>query len=199
MKFKPIYLYGIVILIAVVTVIILTQFSDQEKVSENIVNKKMPDDNIHKKLGHGMMQNPAGGMVTEEVKQKLASMKKNLEKNPDDTLMIREYADLLITANQPSEAHEYYEKIIAKDKSRKDIYFTITYIYYHQRNFQKAEQLTREMYSLFPDDPMVCYNLGASEIRKGNKEKAKEIWNKLIKDHPTDTISVLAKRSLERL
>ena len=59
MKFKPLYLYGIVTIIAVATVIILTQFSDDEKPSENIVNKEMPDDNIHKKLGHGMMQNPA--------------------------------------------------------------------------------------------------------------------------------------------
>lgn len=199
MKFKPIYLYGIVILIAVVTVIILTQFSDQEKVFDNIVNKKMPDDNIHKRLGHGMMQNPAGGLVTEEIKKKLASMKKDVDENPNDTLKVREYADMLLTAHQPDDALEYYKRIIAKDKSRKDIYFTMTYIYYHQKNFQQAELITREMYNLFPDDPMVCYNLGASEIRKGNKEKAKEIWNKLIREHPTDTIAVLAKKSLEKL
>lgn len=199
MKFKPLYLYGIAAIIAVATVIILTQFSDNGKPSENILNKKMPDDNIHKKLGHGMMQNPANKEVTEEVKQKLVALKKEIDTNPNDTLKLREYADLLLTAHQPGEAIEYYEKIIAKDKSRKDIYFTITYIYYNMRNFQKAEQLTKEMYELFPDDPMVCYNLGASEIRKGNKEKAREIWNKLIKDHPTDTISVLAKKSLERL
>ena len=199
MKFKPLYLYGIVTIIAVATVIILTQFSDDEKPSENIVNKEMPDDNIHKKLGHGMMQNPANKEVTEEVKQKLVALKKEIDTNPNDTLKLREYADLLLTAHQPGEAIEYYEKIIAKDKSRKDIYFTITYIYYNMRNFQKAEQLTKEMYELFPDDPMVYYNLGASEIRKGNKEKAREIWNKLIQDHPTDSIAVLAKKSLERL
>ncbi len=199
MKFRPIYLYGIVILIAAATVTILTLLSEDGKGSDNVLNRKMPDDNIHKKRGHGMMQNPAAEEVSEEIKQKLVSVKKEIDENPDDTLKIREYADLLLTAHQPAEAIEYYEKIITKDKSRKDIYFTITRIYYTQRNFQKAEQFTNEMYNLFPDDPMVCYNLGAAEIRKGNKEKAKEIWTKLIKDHPTDSISVLAKKSLDKL
>jgi tetratricopeptide (TPR) repeat protein len=199
MKFKPIYLYGLVIIIAVVTLIIVIQSSDEGTKTDNMTNKQMPDDNVHKNLGHGMMQNPSGANVSEEVKQKLDSMKKEVELNPTDTVKIREYADLLAAAHRPDEAISYYERIIEKDKTRKDIYFAITFVYYNQKDLVKAEEVTREMSRLFPDDAMVNYNLGAIEATKGNKEKAREIWNKLIKDYPNDKTSELAKNSLNRL
>lgn len=199
MKFKPVYLYILVIIIAAVTLLIVTQSSEVENATDNITSKQMPDDNVHKNLGHGMMQNPSGSNVSEEVKQKLDSMKKEVELNPTDTLKIREYADLLAAAHRSDEAISYYQKIIEKDKSRKDIYFSITFVYYNQKNLVKAEEVTREMSKIFPDDPMVNYNLGAIEATKGNKEKAREIWNKLIKDHPNDKTSELAKNSLNRL
>lgn len=199
MKFKPIYLYGLVIIIAVVTLIIVIQSSVEGTKTDNMTNKQMPDDNVHKNLGHGMMQNPSGANVSEEVKQKLDSMKKEVELNPTDTVKIREYADLLAAAHRPDEAISYYERIIEKDKTRKDIYFAITFVYYNQKDLVKAEEVTREMSRLFPDDAMVNYNLGAIEATKGNKEKAREIWNKLIKDYPNDKTSELAKNSLNRL
>jgi len=199
MKFKPIYLYGLVIIIAVVTLIIVIQSSDEGTKTDNMTNKQMPDDNVHKNLGHGMMQNPSGANVSEEVKQKLDSMKKEVELNPTDTVKIREYADLLAAAHRPDEAISYYERIIEKDKTRKDIYFAITFVYYNQKDLVKAEEVTREMSRLYPDDAMVNYNLGAIEATKGNKEKAREIWNKLIKDYPNDKTSELAKNSLNRL
>lgn len=199
MKFKPIYLYGLVVIIAVVTLIIVTQSSDEGTKTDNMTNKQMPDDNVHKNLGRGMMQNPSGANVSEEVKQKLDSMKKEVELNPTDTVKIREYADLLAAAHRPDEAISYYERIIEKDKTRKDIYFAITFVYYNQKDLVKAEEVTREMSRLFPDDAMVNYNLGAIEATKGNKEKAREIWNKLIKDYPNDKTSELAKNSLNRL
>lgn len=199
MKFKPIYLYGLVVIIAVVTLIIVTQSSDEGTKTDNVTNEQMPDDNIHKNLGHGMMQNPTGANVSEEVRQKLDLMKKEVESNPTDTIKIREYADLLAAAHRPDEAISFYERIIEKDKSRKDIYFAITFVYYNQKNLVKAEEVTREMSRLFPDDAMVNYNLGAIEATKGNKDKAREIWNKLIKDYPNDKTSELAKNSLNRL
>lgn len=199
MKFKPIYLYGLVVIIAVVTLIIVTQSSDEGTKTDNVTNEQMPDDNIHKNLGHGMMQNPTGANVSEEVRQKLDLMKKEVESNPTDTIKIREYADLLAAAHRPDEAISYYERIIEKDKTRKDIYFAITFVYYNQKDLVKAEEVTREMSRLFPDDAMVNYNLGAIEATKGNKEKAREIWNKLIKDYPNDKTSELAKNSLNRL
>ncbi len=55
------------------------------------------------------------------------------------------------------------------------------------------------MQKLFPNDPMVVYNVGAIEATKGNKEKAREIWTRLIKDFPSNKTAELAKNSLKKL
>jgi tetratricopeptide (TPR) repeat protein len=159
----------------------------------------MPADDIHKKFNDGMSQNPSGSNVSEEVKHKIEVMKKLVDENPTDTLKMREYADFLAAAHKSEEALLYYQKILNKDKKRKDIYFSMTFIYYNKRDLAKAEEITYQMLKLFPDDPMVNYNIGAIEATKGNKDKAREIWTKIIKDNPNDPTSELAKNSLNKL
>ncbi len=199
MKFKPMYLYGIVALIAIVTLIIVSQTSSDEKTNIDIINKEMPRDNVHQNLNNGMMQDPSGSNVSEEVKHKIEVMKKDVDANLNDTLKIREYADFLAAAHKPEEALVYYQKIIDKDKTRKDVFFAITFVHYTKGDFVKAEEVTLQMLQLFPGDPMVRYNWGAIEATKGNKEKAREIWTKLIKDNPDDKTSELARGSLNKL
>ncbi len=199
MKLKPIYLYGIVAAIAIITLIVVSQTTNDEKVLGDISNKDMPMDNVHKNLNKGIMENPTGENVSEEVKHKLDVMKKDVDANPDDTLKIREYADFLAAAHRPDEALVYYQKLLNKDKSRKDIYFAVTFIYYNQKNLTKAEEITKQMSKLFPNDPMVLYNLGAIEATKGNKDKARTHWNELIERYPNDKTTELAKSSLTKL
>ena len=199
MKFKPMYFYGIVALIAIVTLIIVSQTSSDEKTNIDITNKEMPRDNVHQNLNNGMMQDPSGSNVSEEVKHKIEVMKKDVDANLNDTLKIREYADFLAAAHKPEEALVYYQKIIDKDKTRKDVFFAITFVHYTKGDFVKAEEVTLKMMQLFPGDPMVRYNWGAIEATKGNKEKAREIWTKLIKDNPDDKTSELARGSLNKL
>lgn len=198
MKLKPIYLYGIVALIAIVTLIIVSQIRSDEKTNIDIKNKEMPRDNVHQNLNNGMMNNPSGTNVAEEIKQKIADLKKYVEANPKDTLKMREYADFL-AAHNPDEALKYYQKILNVDKNRKDVYFGITFVYYNQGNLKKAEEVTRNMLLQFPDDPMVNYNIGAIEATKGNKEEAREIWTRIIEKYPNDKTAELAKNSLNKL
>ena len=186
-------------LAVVVILLVFTQTGKEEKLNVDITNKQMPMDNVHKNLTNGSMNNPNIAKISEEVKQKLEALKKDVEANPKDTLKMREYAKLLVVAHQPEEALVYYKKILEKDKSRKDIYFAMTFVYYSTRNLAKAEEVTLQMQKLFPNDPMVNYNVGVIEVNKGNKGKAREIWTKLIKDFPTDKTAELAKNSLKKL
>lgn len=199
MKFKPIYFYGIIAVAVVIILFVVSQTSNSENVNADITNKQMPMDDVHKNFNNGGMQNPTSSNVTEEVKHKIEVMKKDVEANPNDTLKMREYADFLAAAHKPDEALLYYQKIIDKDKKRKDIYFAITFVHYSKGNLAKAEEVTRTMLQIFPGDPMAIYNLGAIEATKGNKEKAREIWTKLIKDNPNDETAELAKNSLNKL
>lgn len=199
MKFKPIYLYGILVAAIVVILLVVAPSDSEVKTNNDITNKQMPNDDVHKNMNQGMMDNPSGSNVSEEVKHKIEVMKKDVEANPNDTLKMREYADFLAAAHRPEEALIYYQKVLAKDQSRKDVYFAITFVYYNQGNLLKAEEITRQMLKLFPNDPMVNYNVGAIEATKGNKEKARQIWNKLIMDFPNDQTAELAKNSLNKL
>ena len=50
MKFKPIYLYGIIAIAVVVILIIVSQTNNNEKTNVDITNKEMPIDDVHRKL-----------------------------------------------------------------------------------------------------------------------------------------------------
>lgn len=199
MKFKPIYLYGFILLAVITTLIVISRSnSSKETVKGDITQKQMPQDDVHKNLGT-QQQYPTGATVNQEVFKKLEVMKKLADAKPTDTLKIREYADFLSAAHKPDEAIRYYEKILSIDKKRKDIYLSITLDYYNLNKLDKAEEVTRRMLQIFPNDPMANYNIGAIEATKGNKEKAREIWNKLINNNPADKISELAKSSMSKL
>ncbi|MGQ9644599.1 MAG: tetratricopeptide repeat protein [Ignavibacterium sp.] len=46
---------------------------------------------------------------------------------------------------------------------------------------------------------MARYNLGAIEATRGNDEKARQIWNKLIQDDPKSETAELARNALTML
>lgn len=200
MKIKPIYIYGAIF---VLVAIILFFISDSDStVALKPVDKsqtKMPQDDFHKNLGNRQQQTPNSQNVNEEVIKKLESLKLLADAKPSDTLKIKEYADFLSAAHKPEEAIKYYKKILTIDKNRKDIYLAITYDYFNQKKFDEAEKIILNMIELFPDDPIATYNLGAIEATKGNKEKAREIWLRLISIHPNDETSKLAKKSINEL
>lgn len=200
MKLKPIYIYAIVFITAVIFLFVISESGTNKGASDvDITNKDMPNDDIHQNLNKSMQQSPSSSNVTTEFKTKLEQMKKRVNDNPHDTLKIREYADFLTAAHKSNEALKYYELILSKDKNRKDILFSITYIHYNNGNLNKAEEVTTQILQLFPNDPMADYNLGAINATRGNKVKAQEIWTKLIKDFPNTETAVLGQNSLKKL
>lgn len=199
MKFKLIYLYGIIFIAVMVTLIIISKSNPSKKSDkENVISIQKPKDDLSNSLGI-QNQNPSSANVSKEVFEKLDRMKKLADAKPPDTLRVREYADFLAAAHQPDEAIKYYEKILTVDKKRKDIYLAITLIYYNQSKLDKAEEITNQILKLFPKDAMATYNLGAIEATKGNKVKAREIWEKLIASDPDNETAILAKNSIDRI
>jgi tetratricopeptide (TPR) repeat protein len=200
MKLKPIYIYATVFIITIIFLFVISDSGSNKNLNNvDITNKEMPKDDIHQNLNKSMQQSPNSSNVTSEFKTKLEGMKKNVDDNPNDTLKIREYADFLTAAHKSDEALKYYELILSIDKNRKDILFSITYIHYSNGNLNKAEEVTKNILQLFPNDPMADYNLGAINATRGNKVKAREIWTKLIKDFPNTETAILAQNSLKKL
>jgi tetratricopeptide (TPR) repeat protein len=196
-KFKIIYLYGF-IFITVILVLIITSHSGSNISTDksSIRSEEIPQDSIHQNLG---METPSSSIVNKDVIIKLKEMKILANALPIDTMKNREYADFLVAAHKPAEAVNYYYKILKIDNKRKDILLSLTQAYYIKNDLDSAENITRKILQIFPGDQQATYNLGAIEATKGNKDKAREIWNQLIIDHPNTETAELAKEALNKL
>lgn len=200
MKFKPIYLYG---LIAIVAIIVLIIVSVQENSNPNEVSisndSTMPDDDVHKQLKSQMNNSPGKENVSEEYNKKLADLKDAVDKNPDDTLAMRNYADFLSASHKMNEAIPYYEKILVINPKRADIYFSLALIYYNKQDLLKCEEVNNKVLSFDPKNQMALYNLGAIAATQGKKEKAKEFWNRVISINSDSETGKLAQESISKL
>jgi cytochrome c-type biogenesis protein CcmH/NrfG len=194
MKLKPIYIYSGVIVLAIIFLVFFTT-TDNSNVPESIQSNQMPNDDIHK----GLQQPPGKSNVSSEVKRHLEVLKKAVEKNPKDTLKMREYADFLAAAHQPDEAVTYYNNILKVNPKRSDILFSLAYIYFNKKDYNKAEDLVNKILLYEPDNTEAIYNLGAIAASNGDKVKARTQWEKLIRDYPGSKASKLAESSLKKL
>ena len=126
-------------------------------------------------------------------------LKKKADEDPKDTLAIREYADMLAAAHKPEEAITYYNRILDLNPARKDILFSLAFLYYNKKDYLNAEKVTNRVFLYDKDNLQARYNLGAIAAANGDNEKAKLIWNKLIKEHPNTDEAKLAQSSLSKL
>lgn len=196
---KPIYIYlfGIIIAIAAFFVISSNNSTDKNLPLNNIANKEMPQDSIHKALMNG--EKPGKDNVMASVMKRMEKLKKAVEENPRDTVKLKQYADFLAVAHQPEESLIYYNKILKINPKRVDILFSEAYLKYSTQKYDDAENILNKIISIDKTNLKAYYNLGAIEVTKGNKTKAKEIWSKLAKEHPGTEIGKLAKQSLSKI
>jgi len=194
MKIKPLYIYGILIGAALV---VLLFFTTRDNGSKDIVNEQMPQDDVHRQFKND--QPPDRSNVSPQFYQELEELRKEVEKNPDDTTKLKEYADYLTAAHQFDSAVPLYEQVLSKNPRRTDIYFALTFIYFNKKDFNKAEEVTNKVLSYDKNNLQAQYNLGAIAATMGNNEKAKEIWTKLYEQHPDTREANLAKDGLAKL
>lgn len=197
MKIKPLYIYLILFAAFVVGIVIFSNLNSDREIQDEI-SQQMPDDDIHKGMGEeGDM--PSGSNVTEDARKRLEEFKASYEKNPDDTLKAREYADILKMAHQNDKAIELYEKILEKDSKRIDLLLELTFLYFNNGNLAKAEELTNTILKIEKNNELAIYNSGAIAASKGDNQKAKSIWEGLAKKFPDTDIARIAKQSIMQL
>ena len=200
MKFKAIYLYGI-IAIAAIAVLIIVGIQDSSNPGEPPVtdNQIMPDDDVHKQLKNQGSTSPGKENVSEEYKKKLAGLKEAVDNNPSDTLAMREYADFLSASHKMNEAIPYYQKILEINPKRSDIYFSLAVVYFNKQDYKKCEDENNKVLTFDPKNQMALYNLGAIAATQGKKDKAKKFWNEVISINAQSETGKLAQESLGKL
>jgi len=200
MKLKLLYVYPAVIILTIVILLLTTNYEKTPTTLQNdVVNKEMPNDEVHKGLDNPASIPPNKQNVSSTVFEHLEELRKEAEKNPNDTLKLREYADFLAAAHRTDEAISCYEKILKIDPKKKDILFTLSFIYNNKRDFENAESLTNKILQIDPKDNQALYNLGAINASRGDKDKAREIWERILKEYPNSPSADLVKSALAKL
>lgn len=197
MKFRPVYIY-LILFIAFIVGIVIFSNSGINPDSTSQMSQQMPEDDIHRGIG-GNSEMPSGSNVTSDARQRMEEYKAKFEKNPEDTLNAREFADLLKMAHQQDKAIEIYEGILSKDSKRIDILLELTFLYFNLGEIDKAEKYTSEILKIDKDHMLGLYNSGAISASKGDNSKAKVIWQGLVKKYPNSEISQIAEQSLIQL
>ena len=202
-KFRVKYIY-IIFLVAAISVLIIVAQSTGTKLIHNgppmeTVNKQMPEDETHKGLQNRVTPIPSKENVSENFKHEIMALKKAIDESPNDTAALKGYAELLVASHKPAEAIPLYDRILMKYPKRTDVLFSLSFIYFNNGNFRKAEEETKKILSYDKKNIQAQYNLGAIAASRGNSEEARHIWTKLLNDYPNSELSEMAKGSLNKL
>ena len=204
MKFKMMYVYLIFFAVAVTVLIMFVQNSGSSNGKKviaptDIANKQMPADELHKGLNNPTTPPPTKENVSEGFIHEINALKKEYDKNPNDTTILRKYADLLAASHKQDESVPLYEKILKKNPKRSDILFSLSFIYFNKGDFFRAEEMTKKILIIDKNNTQALYNIGAIAASKGDSQKAREVWTKLVADFPNSESTGLAKESLSKL
>ncbi|MBI1938737.1 MAG: tetratricopeptide repeat protein [Ignavibacteriales bacterium] len=195
MKVKPIYIYLVIFAAFVIGVVIFSSTGGSEKEASGT----MPNDEIHKGISGDGSESPSKSNVMETAKKKLEELKIAYEKNPDDTLKAREYADMLTMAHRSDKAIELYQKILKVDAKRIDAMIQLTFLFYNKGDLDKAEEHTNMVLKIDKNHQLGLFNLGAVAQAKGDNAKAKKIWQDIIKKFPQSEVARIAEESIKQL
>jgi tetratricopeptide (TPR) repeat protein len=200
MKFKPIYIYLGVFLVFVLAIVFFSGVAKESNSAGTIAEgAQMPDDDIHggmRSRGNGDM--PSKDNVMKEATEKMNALKLEVEKNPNDTSKVREYADMMAVHN-PEEAIKLYQRIIKIDPKRVDILLQLTFTYYNMGNLDKAVEFNDRVLSVDKNNLYAQYNLGGLAQAKGDNKKAIAIWKELAKKNPNTEVAHIAEQAAKQL
>ncbi|MFH1196818.1 MAG: tetratricopeptide repeat protein [bacterium] len=199
MKIKPLYIYITGFILIIVLLVVFTSGGDKPVDGKTAMEKQMPDDDVHKGMNMDGNDQPSKSNVIEAARQRMDSLRLEFEKNPDDTVTVKRYAEMLSAGHQPDKALELLQSILKKDSKRVDILLAVTFVYYNQRDFQKAEEYTNKVLAIDKNHHEANYNLGAIAAAKGENDRAKRIWQDVIKKYPGTDVAKLAESSLQQL
>ncbi|MDF1611542.1 MAG: tetratricopeptide repeat protein [Stygiobacter sp.] len=201
MKLKPIYIYLTIFVVFIISIVLFSNSTKKSNLIDNQqMNGQMPEDDVHKNLkSQGNGDAPSASNVMKEAIERMNKLKEEVNKNPNDTLKLREYADMLTLAHKPDEAIEYYSKILKFDPKRIDVLLQLTYVHFNKGDLDKALEYTNKALQVDKNNLIANYNLGAVLNAKGDKRQAILIWKNLAQKYPNTDVGHIAKESAKQL
>jgi len=194
-------MYGIIFVI-IIAAIVFTSSNDKEgltAMSNPQGEAEMPNDAVHQGMGSGNNAGPSKSNVREDFWSKMDQYKADIEANPNDTLAMKNYAQMLGMSHQTEQAIELYEKILSIDPNRTDILLAEGLAFYNDQNYQMAEVVTKKIIALDDKNLEAKYNLGVIAASQGKNEDAIKIWKELEEKYPNEEVGKLSTNALVQI
>jgi len=194
-------MYGIIFVI-IIAAIVFTSSNNKEEltaVSNPQGEMGIPNDAVHQGMGGVNNDGPSKSNVREDFWAKMDKYKADLEANPNDTLAMRNYAQMLGMSHQTEQAIELYEKILAIDPNRMDILLAEGLAFYNDQNYQMAEVVTKRIIAKDDKNLEAKYNLGVIAAAQGKDVDAIKIWKELAEKYPNEEVGKLSSNALVQI
>ena len=191
-------MYGIIFVLIIAAIVFTSSNNKEEFTATSNPQGEMPQDAIHQGMGE-VKDGPSKSNVREDFWAKMDKYKSDLEANPDDTLAMKNYAQMLGMSHQTEQAIELYEKILAIDPNRMDILLAEGLAFYNDQNFQMAEVVTKKIIALDNNNLEAKYNLGVIAAAQGKDKDAIKIWRELAEKYPNEEVGKLSTNALEQI
>jgi tetratricopeptide (TPR) repeat protein/predicted RNA-binding Zn-ribbon protein involved in translation (DUF1610 family) len=128
---------------------------------------------------------------------KINELKSLIDKNPNDSNLILELANLRFDAGFFEEAAKNYQQYLSIQPKNPDARIDMAVCFYNLQQFDRAEAEVLEALKFSPKHQTGYLNLGVIYLAKQNMEKAKEWFNKAVELNPNSDIGKKAKSLLQ--
>ncbi len=126
-----------------------------------------------------------GPPLTAEQGEQIAALEAQTRQNPEDIEALTSLGHLYFDTDQPVKAIEVYEKSLALDDTRPDVWTDLGVMYRRNGNPQKAVETFEKALQLKPDHQIALFNRGVVLMHDLNDPAgAIKSWEELVRINP---------------
>jgi Flp pilus assembly protein TadD len=103
------------------------------------------------------------------------------ESDTSDVLM---YARMLLAAHQADKALPLLQRYSRSTPRNVDVLLDLSIAWHDTGNTGKAEEVTRSILKIQPDNARALFNLGVLASEAGRNDEARKLWREVIDKHP---------------
>ena len=119
----------------------------------------------------------------------LAYYQRRLADSPEDPMVNYHLGQIYADNAEWRRAEFHFTQAMAGDQSFLDAYLGRLTALIEQRRYQDAIATALGTLQLFPGHPKVMHNLAVAYYHNGNIAEARDIWTRILKDHPDDQLA----------
>ncbi|KAA3662339.1 MAG: zinc-ribbon domain-containing protein [Calditrichaeota bacterium] len=127
------------------------------------------------------------------------SLKLVLEENPDDTTALEKLGTYYEIAGKFSDARNYFTQLQRLHPDNNETAMRVANTYYAEKNYLAAIQEIEKVLERAPNDLLALYNHGLLLSLIGNKEGAREQWEKVVSIDKDGKMAKSAQQAIQFL